>query len=139
MVALSCFVLFFFFQAEDGIRDVAVTGVQTCALPISLPGDGGAKAAVADPRTVFTAEPRLHDRPDRPFGPGKRADPPARPAKEICNSRWQALRCRAFGITGHWPGHGLRPDRQEWCGQVHAAAPDQPSGASRQRSEERRV
>src|SRR2546422_6303454 len=27
-------VLFFFFQAEDGIRDVAVTGVQTCALPI---------------------------------------------------------------------------------------------------------
>src|SRR2546429_5311539 len=27
--------LIFFFQAEDGIRDVAVTGVQTCALPIS--------------------------------------------------------------------------------------------------------
>src|SRR2546429_32250 len=27
-------VYFFFFQAEDGIRDVAVTGVQTCALPI---------------------------------------------------------------------------------------------------------
>src|SRR3989449_9105833 len=26
--------VFFFFQAEDGIRDVAVTGVQTCALPI---------------------------------------------------------------------------------------------------------
>src|SRR3989454_4996316 len=30
----SCFV-FFFFQAEDGIRDYKVTGVQTCALPIS--------------------------------------------------------------------------------------------------------
>src|SRR5256884_4289004 len=29
--------LLFFFQAEDGIRDVAVTGVQTCALPISRP------------------------------------------------------------------------------------------------------
>src|SRR5260221_10691333 len=27
---------FFFFQAEDGIRDHCVTGVQTCALPISL-------------------------------------------------------------------------------------------------------
>src|SRR2546422_7210374 len=27
---------FFFFQAEDGIRDVAVTGVQTCALPICM-------------------------------------------------------------------------------------------------------
>src|SRR2546429_3150005 len=32
-----CFLsFFFFFQAEDGIRDVAVTGVQTCALPISV-------------------------------------------------------------------------------------------------------
>src|SRR2546422_2197598 len=30
------FCFFFFFQAEDGIRDVAVTGVQTCALPISV-------------------------------------------------------------------------------------------------------
>src|SRR5436305_2752369 len=28
---------FFFFQAEDGIRDADVTGVQTCALPILLP------------------------------------------------------------------------------------------------------
>src|SRR3712207_8926460 len=28
--------IFFFFQAEDGIRDIGVTGVQTCALPISL-------------------------------------------------------------------------------------------------------
>src|SRR5256885_12001942 len=33
---MSCayMVLFFFFQAEDGIRDYKVTGVQTCALPI---------------------------------------------------------------------------------------------------------
>ena len=29
-------VVFFFFQAEDGIRDYKVTGVQTCALPICL-------------------------------------------------------------------------------------------------------
>src|SRR2546429_429085 len=35
------YVGFFFFQAEDGIRDVAVTGVQTCALPIS----GASKSA----------------------------------------------------------------------------------------------
>src|SRR5258707_8049033 len=35
---------FFFFQAEDGIRDIGVTGVQTCALPIclSLKADPGA-------------------------------------------------------------------------------------------------
>src|SRR6266850_223233 len=31
-------IFFFFFQAEDGIRDYKVTGVQTCALPISPPG-----------------------------------------------------------------------------------------------------
>src|SRR5205809_5261578 len=36
---------FFFFQAEDGIRDVAVTGVQTCALPIS----GGGRLEQAPP------------------------------------------------------------------------------------------
>src|SRR3954451_19294388 len=34
MVCDWCF-FFFFFQAEDGIRDADVTGVQTCALPIS--------------------------------------------------------------------------------------------------------
>src|SRR3712207_8218728 len=46
---------FFFFQAEDGIRDIGVTGVQTCALPIlrlppvaapaPLPPPGGARGA----------------------------------------------------------------------------------------------
>src|SRR3989475_10818203 len=30
------FYVFFFFQAEDGIRDLTVTGVQTCALPIFM-------------------------------------------------------------------------------------------------------
>src|SRR5256886_12090023 len=30
------YILVFFFQAEDGIRDLTVTGVQTCALPISF-------------------------------------------------------------------------------------------------------
>src|SRR5438034_4217808 len=29
-------ILYFFYQAEDGIRDHCVTGVQTCALPISV-------------------------------------------------------------------------------------------------------
>src|SRR5947207_6499742 len=43
-VLLSCICFdffFFFFQAEDGIRDHCVTGVQTCALPISPPRAGG--------------------------------------------------------------------------------------------------
>src|SRR5256885_13068976 len=44
-----CF--FFFFQAEDGIRDYKVTGVQTCALPISLP------ATIESRRTRWHQEP----------------------------------------------------------------------------------
>src|SRR2546428_4617793 len=39
----------FFFQAEDGIRDLIVTGVQTCALPICVP-DGGEQLILRDPR-----------------------------------------------------------------------------------------
>src|SRR5206468_8970810 len=41
----------FFFQAEDGIRDLIVTGVQTCALPIwSRPTDGRCRLAPISPR-----------------------------------------------------------------------------------------
>src|SRR5437762_7493334 len=39
------FIIFFFFQAEDGIRDTSVTGVQTCALPILLPPASGEPTA----------------------------------------------------------------------------------------------
>src|SRR5256884_508641 len=42
---------FFFFQAEDGIRDVAVTGVQTCALPIFRAPLSGASPAPANVST----------------------------------------------------------------------------------------
>src|SRR5437870_8994298 len=43
-------VFFFFFQAEDGIRDGHVTGVQTCALPIWIRVEGEVRSAseVAD-------------------------------------------------------------------------------------------
>src|SRR5256884_633402 len=47
---------FFFFQAEDGIRDVAVTGVQTCALPIYF------AAAAVFFHSLFTA-PALRNNP----------------------------------------------------------------------------
>src|SRR5690606_39831151 len=40
----GCCVFFFFFQAEDGIRDFHVTGVQTCALPICSCRLGGKSA-----------------------------------------------------------------------------------------------
>src|SRR5690349_23026063 len=63
------FFFFFFFQAEDGIRDLYVTGVQTCALPISRPTTCWATAftvpsppAATTTRSVAmaasTAEPR---------------------------------------------------------------------------------
>src|SRR5205085_3026299 len=56
------FSLFFFFQAEDGIRDLTVTGVQTCALPISLiritgvgfphSGTSGSKRVCRSPKLI---------------------------------------------------------------------------------------
>src|SRR5206468_5383455 len=39
----------FFFQAEDGIRDLIVTGVQTCALPICLPRRRGRRCLRREP------------------------------------------------------------------------------------------
>src|SRR2546429_4927100 len=49
----------FFFQAEDGIRDVAVTGVQTCALPISVRADGEQDLELLD--LLAQAEDSLRD------------------------------------------------------------------------------
>src|SRR5687768_17675559 len=86
----------FFFQAEDGIRDVAVTGVQTCALPISarspprrdqsrLPPVGENRPAPLSwdrHETLRQASPRPYD--------SKRGEPEigrARVGKE-CRSRW---------------------------------------------------
>src|SRR2546430_7971848 len=47
--SLVC-LFFFFFQAEDGIRDLTVTGVQTCALPISPYGVDRPARERCDPR-----------------------------------------------------------------------------------------
>src|SRR3989441_2143784 len=46
LVQHVCSVFFFFFQAEDGIRDKLVTGVQTCALPISASASFSSAACV---------------------------------------------------------------------------------------------
>src|SRR2546427_11555718 len=50
------FFFFFFFQAEDGIRDLTVTGVQTCALPISA----GTTHKTKEIRAWFLRHPRYH-------------------------------------------------------------------------------
>src|SRR3989442_11586805 len=62
-MCVSFWYCFFFFQAEDGIRDADVTGVQTCALPIW-------------PRRV-TNLPATLDALEIPSDPGPR-QPPAR-------------------------------------------------------------
>src|SRR5688572_32619785 len=60
MSSLIVFFVFFFFQAEDGIRDLTVTGVQTCALPISRATPG---SRPCDARSI---------RPRPPDGSGRR-------------------------------------------------------------------
>src|SRR5207248_3912904 len=67
---------FFFFQAEDGIRDRTVTGVQTCALPISvLQKQPGNPKALLDFLVVFVRPSRTVECPQRsslPCGPTSR-------------------------------------------------------------------
>src|SRR2546427_7229421 len=71
------FLFFFFFQAEDGIRDLTVTGVQTCALPISwLRRSGRAPAC-------WPARRRAGRRPQAAAGRSEER----RVGKE-CRSRW---------------------------------------------------
>src|SRR2546430_4334972 len=53
--------LFFFFQAEDGIRDLTVTGVQTCALPISRRELRGVSALARDPDHRHAQETAAHE------------------------------------------------------------------------------
>src|SRR6516164_10285877 len=73
-----CKNLFFFFQAEDGIRDGTMTGVQTCALPIS--------AALAGPEACLLRRGGRGVEADiLPLG-GDRSEE-RRVGKE-CRSRW---------------------------------------------------
>src|SRR6266566_8967214 len=81
------FCFFFFFQAEDGIRDYKVTGVQTCALPISLPSSVSRKpfpchrsektpvtpAIAADPKTP-SRKSFLATLPRHPWGHFQRSN-----------------------------------------------------------------
>src|SRR3989440_8635341 len=93
----------FFFQAEDGIRDLIVTGVQTCALPISVRSAAGCawvtetisvatSLATRSPPTSATTEcaarppPPRRPRP-RPRRARARRSEERRVGKE-CRSRW---------------------------------------------------
>src|SRR5690349_24949825 len=79
----------FFFQAEDGIRDLYVTGVQTCALPI-CPSTAGCCSREDRERS---REPPVRRRPSRSIfreaspGPSRGRSEERRVGKE-CRSRW---------------------------------------------------
>src|SRR5256885_16321939 len=71
----DCSTVFCFFQAEDGIRDYKVTGVQTCALPIcgGLPGPHRHQDRSLGPADCHAQ--RVADQGDRESGvEGKRGD-----------------------------------------------------------------
>src|SRR5256885_9535102 len=73
----------FFFQAEDGIRDYKVTGVQTCALPISttrsktvIDGPRNSSTGVPMTTTTLVARPTIaasEDSSSRPLGSTERS------------------------------------------------------------------
>src|SRR5256885_3755129 len=79
-------IFFFFFQAEDGIRDYKVTGVQTCALPISpAPHRCDRQGLHAPPRARWPARKRASSvLPDRATARNAPPDPaPAGSLAEI--------------------------------------------------------
>src|SRR5437867_5194870 len=69
VVIIKCRV-FFFFQAEDGIRDRTVTGVQTCALPISPTARAGTRSLPLSPTIVAAVRSRSRSADARSSSPG---------------------------------------------------------------------
>src|SRR5437879_13600887 len=89
-----CFI--FFFQAEDGIRDTSVTGVQTCALPISLP-QGSVGFSIDGQRVVIVAE---HLETDCQAAVTPETGPQRRPLPRS-EERRVGKECRAQGKSYH--------------------------------------
>src|SRR5438046_6195774 len=98
----------FFFQAEDGIRDWSVTGVQTCALPI-LPRHGaGALARRVPARARSGAACRGRRRRPRPRGPVDRTGRAFGRDAGLRGTRGEPLRSeeRRVGKEGRSGGRG---------------------------------
>src|SRR5947207_9204955 len=94
---VAFFVFFFFFQAEDGIRDHCVTGVQTCALPISgrrtRPQAGGDRPAG---RVLAQSDPRRKGRRDAGVRAGVHRGPAA------CHRRLHPQPERRRSMRARW-------------------------------------
>src|SRR2546430_12223817 len=107
--------LMFFFQAEDGIRDLTVTGVQTCALPISVASaradaTAAGRPAVAAPRARRRGAARAAARPgcNRGSGIASFAQAAARYPKNTrsmpCIAAMRSLQCPLLRTVGDPPG-----------------------------------
>src|SRR5204863_5446333 len=107
LTGLLSVALFFFFQAEDGIRDLYVTGVQTCALPIcqrdrtcrwaaaDRTADVAAKSARCDRRGPTGVRPRTRYLRCSVLNARDRSEE-RRVGKE-CRSRWSPQRGKRKG------------------------------------------
>src|SRR5690348_17836849 len=110
--ALSCSV--FFFQAEDGIRDGRVTGVQTCALPIfelemvvgelliDRYGEFQVEKELPDYHFELNQTARKFDYCSRAFGPVKELSAARSEERRVgkeCSSRWAPAPSRRKEIT----------------------------------------
>src|SRR5690349_24298768 len=78
---LLSFLFFFFFQAEDGIRDLYVTGVQTCALPIF-------PLEIPYWRVITTARSTSERAPTPPWAAWTSSRSEERRVGKECRSRW---------------------------------------------------
>src|SRR2546429_3666277 len=128
--------LFFFFQAEDGIRDVAVTGVQTCALPISagsttapagVPGHWSRPSSTPSP-SASAGQPLASTR--APAGvPGHWSRPSSTPSPSASAGEPLAVTCAPAGVPGHWASPSHTPARAGSGGQPRASAVAPAGGA----------
>src|SRR3712207_8339882 len=78
--------MFFFLQAEDGIRDIGVTGVQTCALPISAGFHHRSRCTTWLAAVSVSPVPPARSDSSRTPGPGvawKRATRASRSARRV--------------------------------------------------------
>src|SRR5207302_4014980 len=122
------FLFFFFFQAEDGIRDFHVTGVQTCALPIFLAGDTpvddlytsfGLRQVRVDstaPRILLNGNPivfngvALHEEAQLPVKQGEPAGGPLTSAADIASILRRAVDVHADLVrVDHHPANQMLP------------------------------
>src|SRR2546427_8470927 len=84
---VSSLYLFFFFQAEDGIRDLTVTGVQTCALPI-LTTAGVLKQLEKDIQEIFNTPAVVRQLDLQGIEPWVVTRSEERRVGKECRSRW---------------------------------------------------